>query len=91
MLIIKIEANDNGLHLIQSQSHRAECWLDGYIEVPQDLKTKVMLSEGYCDLIIENDILVDIIPKDKPERVIPEVTEEITATDILNALTGGVE
>ena len=89
MYIIKIEEN-NGLHLIQSQSHRKSCWLDGYIEVPQEIKDKVVASGGYCDLVIENDVLVDILPKDKPERDNPEVAEEISATDILNALTGGI-
>ena len=91
MLIVKIESDDNGLHLIQSQSHRKECWLEGYVEVPKELESKVIASEGYCVLSIYNGKLFDIKPTDKPEMPTPKIEEEITALDILNALTGGVD
>lgn len=70
MLIIQIEAKEDGLHPFQSQSHRKECWLDGYIAVPKELKSKVIAGAGYCDLVIEDEILVDIIPTEKPERAV---------------------
>lgn len=63
MYIVKIEADARGFHLFQSQSHREECWLDGYIEVPQELESVVIECKGYCDLVIENDILKNVIAR----------------------------
>lgn len=94
MLIIKIEANEDGSHLIQSQSHREECWLDGYIEVPTKLENKAMGSKGYCNLVIENDVLVDIIPSETPETE-KSITldERVTALEsaLLELVIGGTE
>lgn len=66
MIIIAIDENENNQHLLESQSHRTECWLDGYIEVPQELEQKVWNCLGYCDLVIEDGILKDILPKEIP-------------------------
>lgn len=64
MTIIKIEGN-NGYHTIESQSHRKENWMgDEWISVPEKLIDK--LNRGYCNLVIEDDILVDVIPTDIP-------------------------
>lgn len=79
MTIIKIEPV-NGLHPIESQSHRRTCWLDGYIEVPPHLESAVWASGGYCDLDIEDGVLVGItplpIPKPEPVPPAPMTTEE---------------
>ena len=76
MLIIEINSADGKFHHFQSQSHRTECWLDGYIEVPEEIKTKVFESRGYCELIIENDILIDVLSH--PEWI-KEEYDELTA------------
>lgn len=64
MTIIKIESN-NGYHTIESQSHREENWMgDEWISVPEELVDK--LNRGYCNLVIKDDILVDVVPTDIP-------------------------
>ena len=83
MLIIKIESNDNGQHLFQSQSHRTSCWLDGYIAVPEDLKKTVFECKGYCELIIEDNVLTNIIPR---TDLMPVKTVKPTAQDDMDAM-----
>lgn len=64
MTIIKIQ-DINGYHLIQSQSHRTENWMgDEWIEVPENLISK--LNSGCCKLVIDNNLLVDLIPIEIP-------------------------
>lgn len=65
MTIIKIDTN-NGHHPIEFQSHRNDCWLDGYIIVPSNLENKAWESRGWCDLDIIDGVLVDIIPTEQP-------------------------
>lgn len=74
MTIIKLETV-NGLHPIQSQSHRRVCWLPGYIEVPSYLEALAWECGGYCDLDIRDGRLVSITPTEKPEPPAPEPTE----------------
>ena len=67
MTVIKIETNENNQHFLESQSHRTECWLDGYIAVPSELEQKAWDCFGYCDLVINEDgVLTDILPKEIP-------------------------
>ena len=66
MTIIECISDENGQHLIESQSHRKECWLDGYIAVPLELEQKVLNCLGYCDLVINDGVLTDITPKEIP-------------------------
>lgn len=77
MTIIKSEPID-GLHPIESQSHRHTCWLDGYIEVPPHLDASVWATGGYCDLTIEDGVLVGItpLPIPEPEPVPPVIDPE---------------
>ena len=72
-MIIKIEANTSGQHMFQSQSHRTECWLDGYVAVPQEIENEVIQCNGYCDLVVENGVLKSIVPHS--ELIQPEQTE----------------
>lgn len=65
MTIIKI-SSENGFHDIQSQSHRTSCWLDGYISVPAELEQDVWSTGGYCDLTIEEGVLVGVTPTELP-------------------------
>lgn len=80
MLIIEINSANEKFHNFQSQSHRTECWIDGYIEVPKTLEAKVYESKGYCELIIENDILIDVVshPEWKPEKIVVPTAQDDT-------------
>lgn len=86
MYIIAIEPLENNLHLIESQSHRKSVWMDGYIEIPSELVEEVVATDGYCDLIIKDGVLVGVTPTEKPEpEPIPEPEEETTVWDELDA------
>jgi len=77
MHIIKITPLEGAdFHPIQSQSHRNSCWLDGYIAVPEHLVGKAVESSGFCHLVIQDDILVDIEPRSMPEPAPREPTPE---------------
>ena len=60
MTIIKIDALESGYHPIEMQCPCDHCWLEGYIAVPPELEQKAWESKGYCDLVIEDGILIDI-------------------------------
>lgn len=86
MLIIKINSGDGKFHHFQSQSHRTECWLDGYTAVPKELENIVYDCMGYCDLVIENDVLTGITPH--PELIPKPSAPEPTAEELINAFLG---
>ena len=71
MTIIQITPSENGQHTIQSQSGRVSCWLPGYIEVPAHLESVVWATLGWCDLDIQDGVLVGVTPTERPE---PEST-----------------
>lgn len=77
LTIIKLEADGQGRHDIQSQSHRTECWEEGYIAVPPRLEADVWACMGWCELVIDEETgaLTDIIPAEKPEPPEPEPLE----------------
>ena len=84
MTIIKINQLETGQHPIQSQSHRRACWLDGYIEVPAHLHDAVWATYGWCDLQIEEGVLVGITPTERPEPPEPQPpSAEDTTLDML--------
>lgn len=88
MMIIKIKAETDGQHLFQSQNHRTECWLDGYVVVPANLEKTVIGCTGYCDIEMSGGILKNIIPRPERIPVEPEREAEPTADDLINALLG---
>lgn len=75
MTIMEIVARSDGGHGLQSQSHREECWLEGWIAVPEGLTQAVLDCGGYCELTVEDGILTAITPKERPARPEPEPTE----------------
>ena len=87
MYIIKIEAMENNLHLIESQSHRKSVWMDGYIEIPSKMVEEVTATDGYCDLIIEDDVLIGVTPTEKPPAPKPKTTldERVSSLEESNA------
>lgn len=87
MLIIAIEATADGQHYFESQSHRKECWMEGYVAVPPERESEVMDCIGYGDLTVEDGKFVDFVPR--PELIpAPEGNNEPTTEDILNAMLG---
>lgn len=84
MTIIQITSMPTGQHPIESQSDRTSCWLEGYIEVPSHLESAVWDTLGWCDLQIEDGVLVGITPTERPE---PEPEPYVpTAEERLSAL-----
>lgn len=76
MLIIAIEATNDGQHYFESQSHRTEVWMDGYVAVPPEREAEVMSCMGYGDLTVEDGQFIDFVPR--PELIpTPEEPEPI--------------
>ena len=91
LTIIELEPRADGGHGIQSQSHRTECWLEGWVAVPEELTQAVWDCGGYCELTLEDGRLVGITPTEKPEPPAPEPTqaERLRAdVDFLAAVQG---
>lgn len=82
MTIIKLSPQESGQHTLESQSHRTACWMDGWIAVPEELESDVWDCMGYCDLIIEDGVLTDITPRERPE---PQEQTEPTQLDRIEA------
>ena len=79
LTIMELTAREDGGHGLQSQSHRTECWLEGWVAVPEELAEKVWSCGGYCE------------PVQRPEEAAPEPTaeERLRAdVDFLAAVTG---
>ena len=90
LTIIKREADGQGRHDIQSQSHRTECWEEGYIAVPPRLEADVWACMGWCELVIEDGVLTGITPTERPPEPEPEPTVEERLNDIEEAIQRGV-
>lgn len=72
MTIIEINAREDGSRNIQSRDGAARVWEDGYIEVPVHLEAAVWATYGWCDLQIEEGVLVGITPTKRPPEPEPE-------------------
>lgn len=67
LTIIERNTREDGGHGVQSQSHRTECWLEGWVAVPEALTAQVWACGGYCDLTLdENGALVGVTPVERP-------------------------
>lgn len=84
MLIIAIEATENGQHYFESQSHRKEVWMEGYVAVPPEQESEVIACIGYGDLTVDNGKFVDFIPR--PERIPQPEQSEPTDSDVWDKL-----
>ena len=78
LTIIEIAAREDGGHGLQSQSGRTECWLEGWIAVPEALADTVWACKGYCALDIQDGVLVGVVPGEEPARE-PTAQEQIAA------------
>ena len=92
LTIIELKARPDGGHGLQSQSHRRECWLEGWVEVPEELAGTVWECGGYCQLTLDKaGRLTGVTPTRRPEPEEPEPTEEERLradVDYIAALTG---
>lgn len=59
---------------------------DGWLAIPVRLEPRARAYCPYCDLIIEDGVLVDITPTERPPE--PEYVPEPTDTEVLNVLLG---
>lgn len=85
MLIIAIEATNDGQHYFESQSHRTEVWMEGYVAVPPERESEVVACIGYGDLTVNGDQFVDFVPH--PERIPePEQPEPSADSDVWDKL-----
>lgn len=94
LTIIKITADSSGHHSVESQSHRTECWMEGWTAVPENLVEKAMDCGGYCDLVMEGSVLTDVVKKEKPvpPPLPPTVEERCAALEAENKqLTGKLD
>lgn len=81
-MIIKIIANENGSHANQSTT---PCIIpDRWIEVPVDLEANFIASSAFCDLEIEDGVLVGItpLPIPEPEPPAPAPMDDLTMTQL---------
>ena len=89
MTIIEINAREDGGHGLQSQSGRTECWLEGWITVPEELEAAAWACRGYCTLTIEDGVLTGLTPTDPPPD--PETEPEyVTYAELAAAIHEGV-
>ena len=93
LTIIELKARPDGGHGLQSQSHRTECWLEGWTAVPEELTEAVWECGGYCELTLDGKgNLTAITPIERPaqpER--PPTGEEKLRADVdYIAALGGV-
>lgn len=80
-------------HGVQSQSHRTECWLEGWLEVPEVLTQAVWDCGGYCELTVKDGVLTAVMPIERPAEAEPAPTEmeQLRADVDYLAAMGGVE
>lgn len=85
MTIVRI-SSDFGMHEYESQSRRTENWMGAeWLEVPESLVSSLYACGGYCDLQIEDGVLVGITPTERPEPepepYVPTTEERISALE----------
>ena len=93
LMIVEIEADEQGRHGLQTQSGRSACWLEGWVAVPKELAQTAWESGGYCDLTLSDGVLTAVTVREKPavepEEPVPTETERLRAdVDYLAAMTG---
>ena len=93
LTIIERMPRADGGHGVQSQSHRKECWLEGWVEVPEALTQAVWDCGGYCELTVEDGVLTGVTPSERPTPAEQEPTEmeQLRADVDYLAAMGGVE
>lgn len=90
LTIIELTPRTDGGHGIQSQSHRSECWLEGWVAVPEALIQTVWDYGGYCELTVKEGVLTGVTPTERPAaEQAPTQMEQLRAdVDYLAAMEG---
>ena len=92
LTIIELSPRADGGHGLQSQSHRTQCWLEGWVAVPPALEAAVWECGGYCELTLDDTgALVGVTPAKRPPQPEAEPTESERLradVDFLAALAG---
>lgn len=91
LTIIEINGDALGFHRVESQNSD-ECWLEGYVPVPEELEELVWDCAGWCDLTIEDGVLTAVTPITPPEvsaPLVPSNQELMDAILELSQLVGG--
>lgn len=92
LTIIELSPRADGGHGLQSQSHRTQCWLEGWVAVPPALEAAVWECGGYCELTLDDTgTLVGVTPTERPPQPEAEPTESERLradVDFLAALAG---
>lgn len=75
------------LHPLQSQSHRETCWEEGFLAVPEHLVERAYACHGYCELLLKDGVLKDLVPLALPETGKREASAEEDRDTMLVDLT----
>ena len=81
--VIKIEANENGWHDLQSNSSwSSNPYGDEFVEVEDELVESIMETAGYCDITLneEGTKCIAFVPTEKP--VVPEPEPTPSGNDV---------
>ena len=91
LCVIKIEADANGWHDLQTNSTWTKCPYDGYAIVPDEMINSIMETCGYCDIVLNEDKteITSFTPTEKP--IIPEPEKQPSTAEILDTLLGVTE
>ena len=83
LTIIELAAREDGGHGLQSQSHRTECWLEGWIAVPPELEQAAWDCRGYCELEVQDGVLTGLTPTQPPEEPAAYIPTEEQSTRVM--------
>ncbi|MCM1230069.1 MAG: toxin-antitoxin system toxin subunit [Ruminococcus flavefaciens] len=91
LTIIEIAAREDGCHGMQSQSGRTECWMEGWIAVPAEMCDAIWETKGYCELDIQDGVLVGFTPIAMPAALTDDLPVEPTEVEKLAARVDELE
>ena len=72
--IMELAARPDGSHRLQAQSHRTECWLEGWVAVPAELEEALWACGGYGTPLVQDGVLTGFTPGEPPQTLQPERT-----------------
>ena len=77
MVIIKINADKDGYHQVQSQEGRSENWMGiEWAVVPPDMQQAAVASCGFCTITVRNGVVTSLVPVARPPAPTLEPTPE---------------
>lgn len=90
-VISKATRGENAMHDIQTNSAwSANPYGEDYAIVPDEMVTAIMVTRGFCDIVLNEDgtKVVEFTAREIPEIPSDDVKTEPTANDIINAMLG---